>query len=176
MVAVFETVVDRLGDDSRPGRARRRWRQAAGRRRAVSNIAKATYRSARQRPQPGGGTDQQGDDRDPADVRRPAAGEPGITERPGRRVDARPVEVGVLGSLSAADVLLEVAVSASETGWSGSSAVTCQKSTFLSRCNSCCDCNRTRSKFDRSTGEEMKPRRNRGILRTVQEESSDHDR
>ena len=39
--------------------------------------------SLRQRPQPGGGADQQGDDRDPAEVRGQAAGEPGGAQ--GRR-------------------------------------------------------------------------------------------
>ena len=35
----------------------------------------------RQRPEPGRGADQQGDDRDPAEVRRQAAGEPGRAQR-----------------------------------------------------------------------------------------------
>ena len=39
--------------------------------------AAARPRGARQRPQPGRGADQQGADRDPAEVRRPAAGQPG---------------------------------------------------------------------------------------------------
>ena len=37
--------------------------------------------SLRQRPEPGGGADQQGDDRDPAQVRRQAAGEPRSEKR-----------------------------------------------------------------------------------------------
>ena len=37
--------------------------------------------SLRQRPEPGGGADQQGHDRDPAEVRRQAAGEPGGAQR-----------------------------------------------------------------------------------------------
>ena len=40
--------------------------------------------SLRQRPEPGGGADQQGDDRDPAEVRRQAAGEPRGAQRRSR--------------------------------------------------------------------------------------------
>jgi hypothetical protein len=45
------------------------------RRRAAAGSAAAGAGELRQRPQPGGGADQQGDDRDPAEVRRQAAGE-----------------------------------------------------------------------------------------------------
>ena len=48
---------------------------------SAARSAAAGPRGARQRSEPGGGADQQGDDRDPAEVRRPAAGEPGDAER-----------------------------------------------------------------------------------------------
>ena len=46
------------------------------RRGAAAGGAAARAGELRQRPEPGGGADQQGDDRDPAQVRRQAAGEP----------------------------------------------------------------------------------------------------
>ena len=55
-------------------------RPVRGRRLPAARGAAARPRSARFRPQPGGGADLQGDDRDPAQVRRQAAGEPGGEE------------------------------------------------------------------------------------------------
>ena len=60
----------------RPPEAARLPRPVRRRRRAAAGGAAARARELRQRPQPGGGADQQGDDRDPAEVRRQAAGEP----------------------------------------------------------------------------------------------------
>ena len=51
------------------------------RRGAAAGGAAARARELRQRPEPGGGADQQGDDRDPAEVRGQAAGEPGVARR-----------------------------------------------------------------------------------------------
>ena len=61
----------------RPGDAARLPRPLRRRRRAAAGGAAARPGGARLRPEPGGGAHQQGDDRDPAQVRGPAAGEPG---------------------------------------------------------------------------------------------------
>ena len=60
----------------RPQEAARLPRPVRRRRRAAAGGAAARARELRQRPEPGGGADQQGDDRDPAEVRGQAAGEP----------------------------------------------------------------------------------------------------
>ena len=81
------------GSSARQGAVRSA--QAAGlprslrrRRRAAARSAAARARELRQRPEPGGGADQQGDDRDPAEVRRQAAGEPdGASGEAARRQD-----------------------------------------------------------------------------------------
>ena len=54
----------------RPQQAARLPRPLRRRRRAAAGGAAAGARELRQRPEPGGGADQQGDDRDPAEVRR----------------------------------------------------------------------------------------------------------
>jgi hypothetical protein len=59
----------------RPQEAARLPRPLRRRRRAAARGAAAGAGELRQRPEPGGGADQQGDDRDPAEVRRQAAGE-----------------------------------------------------------------------------------------------------
>ena len=65
------------GGAVRPAQAARLPRPVRRRRGAPAGGAAAGAGSLRQRPEPGRGADQQGDDRDPAEVRRPAAGEPG---------------------------------------------------------------------------------------------------
>ncbi len=60
----------------RPAQAARLPRPLRRRRGAAAGGAAAGARELRQRPEPGGGADQQGDDRDPAEVRGQAAGEP----------------------------------------------------------------------------------------------------
>ena len=60
----------------RPPQAARLPRPLRRRRRAAAGGAAAGAGELRQRPEPGGGADQQGDDRDPAEVRGQAAGEP----------------------------------------------------------------------------------------------------
>ena len=60
----------------RPAQAARLPRPLRRRRRAAAGGAAARAGELRQRPEPGGGADQQGDDRDPAEVRGQAAGEP----------------------------------------------------------------------------------------------------
>ena len=72
----------------RPAYAARVPRPVRRRRRSAARSAAAGSGSARQRSESGSGADQQGDDRDPAEVRRPSAGEPGFTKRTdGRRAD-----------------------------------------------------------------------------------------
>ena len=61
----------------RPAQAARLPRSVRRRRRAAAGGAAARAGELRQRPEPGGGADQQGDDRDPAEVRGQAAGESG---------------------------------------------------------------------------------------------------
>ena len=60
----------------RPPQAARLPRPLRRRRGAAAGGAAAGAGELRQRPEPGGGADQQGDDRDPAEVRGQAAGEP----------------------------------------------------------------------------------------------------
>ena len=69
----------RPGQAARVPRSVRRWGRPAAR------GAAAGARGPRRRPQSGGRAHQQGDDRDPAQVRGPAAGEPGIAGRGLRR-------------------------------------------------------------------------------------------
>ena len=96
---IWKSWRDHLRREPRPPARRRavRPRPAAGlprslcrRRLAAAGGAAAGPGGLRQRPQPGGGADQQGHDRDPAQVRRAAAGEPrgarrrgGSSPRPG---------------------------------------------------------------------------------------------
>ena len=65
----------------RPPQAARVPRPVCRRRRPAAGGATPRPPSPCQRPQPGGGAHQQGDDRDPAEVRRPPAGEPAGAQR-----------------------------------------------------------------------------------------------
>ena len=67
----------------RPGQAAGLPRSLRGRRRPAAGSAASGVGGPCQRPQPGGGAHQQGDDRDPAEVCRQAAGQPGSPARGG---------------------------------------------------------------------------------------------
>ena len=69
----------------RPGQAAGLPRSLRGRRGPAAGSAAPGAGGPCQRPQPGGGAHQQGNDRDPAEVRRPAAGQPGRPGPAGRR-------------------------------------------------------------------------------------------